>query len=109
MLAVSSGSLGLVVLLLEAGSDINAQDKVNGMRYASTIQIQLVIAVVVAYVCIPVCSLISLSSIDANLLKNLHRTRLLQQSVPNISKRSSSMTIGLKIYANLLKKLHRLL
>ena len=60
MLAVSSGSLGLVVLLLEAGSDINAQDKVNGMRYASTIQIQLVIAVVVACVCIPVCSLISL-------------------------------------------------
>ena len=60
MLAVSSGSLGLVGLLLEAGSDINAQDKVNGMRYASIIQIQLVIAIVVACVCIPVCSLISL-------------------------------------------------
>ena len=60
MLAVSSGSLGLVVLLLEAGSDINAQDKVSGMRYASTIQTQLIIAVVVACVCIPVCGLISL-------------------------------------------------
>ena len=60
MLAVSSGSLGLVVLLLEAGSDINAQDKVNSTRYASTIQTQLVTAVVVACVCIPVCSLISL-------------------------------------------------
>ena len=37
MLAVSSGSLGLVVLLLEAGSDINAQDKVSGTRYASIV------------------------------------------------------------------------
>ena len=74
MLAVSSGSLGLVVLLLEAGSDINAQDKVNDMRYASTIQTQLIIAVVVACVCIPVCSLISLSTVltvkPSNLLKN---------------------------------------
>ena len=29
MLSVSSGSLGLVTLLLEAGADINAQDKVS--------------------------------------------------------------------------------
>ena len=30
MLSVSSGSLGLVTLLLEAGANINAQDKVSG-------------------------------------------------------------------------------